>query len=79
MLSQAKFPTPKYRSINSKKGTKYLAFTGTGMNINCNSVLGNKYAKATNNPEIAPEAPTKFPYAGLILPQSDSVMLILFS
>jgi hypothetical protein len=49
---------PKKRSPNIIKGIKYLALTGTGINIKYNSAFGNNIAKATKIPYKAPEAPT---------------------
>ena len=52
---------PEIAEIKSKiiiPGIKYLAFIGTGKNININLLSGKNIPKATRTPIIAPEAPT---------------------
>ena len=44
-----------------KTSTTHLALTGTGINMTYNSVLGKRYANATNIPITAPDAPNAGP------------------
>ena len=58
ILSPLKLATPPKRSMAAIPITAHFALIGTGMNMIYNSVFGNKYAKATKRPMIAPDAPT---------------------